>query len=229
LETSETFWLTVLTSIQTVFILAGVVIFMTIPKPGRREFATLGALLITVLLTEVITGIGAHVVHTNMNLVINISELLTFIMIVLMYKKQIHWKNTNTIAYVIIAGYLLFGLVNLFFIQGLRQYNSYTWSVSNVCIIVTSLTYFYVLIQQLPTESITRLPMFWINAAMLIYYSGTFVVYLATDYLVNVLKNDLITTFYFHHFLGLIFYSILWYALWLIRQEHLKGAPSIKI
>jgi hypothetical protein len=66
--------------------------------------------------------------------------------------------------------------------------------------------------------------MFWISTAMLIYHSGTFLMYLATDYLVQVLNNDMIAYWMIHHSIGLIYYSILWYALLLIRSEHRNAA-----
>lgn len=177
------------------------------------------------LTTEVVSSIGVHFIHTNMNLVPNIFEIINLPLAVLLYRRRIHWKNKNTVAILIIAPFLIFSLVNLIFIQGPQSFNSYTSSLASVCFILMSLTYFYVLIQQLPTESITKLPMFWVNAAILIYYSGTFFLYLSADYLINVLNNDLVTFWMFHHFFGLLFNSFLWYALLLIRAEH-RAKPS---
>jgi len=193
---------------------------MITPKSGRKEFKELGIILWMSLLTEIITVLGWYVLHLNVNLIGNIFNILNLPVAVLLYRHRINWKNKNTLAYLIVIPFMLFGVIDLFLIQGFLNFNSYTTSLAAVCFIVISLAYFYFLIQELPTESITRLPMFWINTANLIYYSGTFFLYLSFDYLVNVLKDNTIGTWLVHNFLGLIFYPILWYALLLIRSEY---------
>jgi hypothetical protein len=217
----ETFWLTVLVQVQLVFILMTVVIFFMIPRQGKKEFIELGLLLIICFIAEAVGTIGAQIIRTNMNLAINIFYILNFPLALLVYRRRIHWKNVNSITYLLVGCFVLFGLLNLFFIQGPFNFNSYTSSLASILFILTSLTYFYILVQELPTEEITKLPMFWINTAMLIYYSGTFFLYLSADYLINVLKNNLIAIWLIHNFLGLIFYSIIGYGLLLIRKEHL--------
>jgi len=200
--------------------LVGVVIYLTTPKPGRREYWPLGTLLVVQLLRDVISTVVYHTFHVNTNPIISTLNLPVFVMIVLLYKDKIHWAGAKKIATALIICYSIFGLINFIFIQGIFNANSYTWLIMNVSVIIISLTYFYVLIQQLPTESITRLPMFWINTGMLILYSGTFVTSLAADYLIRVLNNNMITTLYINYLLAMIFYALVWRALLLIRAEH---------
>lgn len=216
----ETFWLTVMVVIQMVFILIGVVFFLIIPRSGKMEFIELGLILIFSLVTEVVSFFGVHVIHANMNLASDIFDILNLPLAVLLYRKRIHWENRNVLAILIILIFVIFALINLFFIQGLFNFNGYATAFSSICFIVISLTYFYVLIQQLPAESITKLPMFWINTAFLIYYSGTFLLWLTADYLIKVLNNNLIGFWMLHHIFGIIRLTILWYALSLIRSEH---------
>ena len=209
------------------FILVGVVIFLTIPKPGKSNFLYVGLLLIVCLLTELISFIGAHALHTNMNWSINIFVLLNFPLILLIYKDRIHWQGIKKIAYAMIIAFALFELINMFLIQGIYAVNTYSVSITGVCVIVISLLYFYVLIQQLPTESITKLPMFWINTAMLIYWSGTFLFFLSADYLITVMKNNMITFLFIHHLVALIYYPMLAYSLWLVRLEAVASPATI--
>jgi hypothetical protein len=209
-----------------VFILVGIIMFLIIPRSGKLEFLELGLILIFSFATEIVSFVGVHIIHANMNLASNTFDILYLPLAVLLYRKRIHWKNTNVVATVIVVLYVLFALVNLFIIQGPFNYNGYANSLASVCFILMSLTYFYVLIQQLPAESITKLPMFWINTAILIYHSGTFFLYLTADYLITVLNNDLITFWMFHHFFGLIYLTILWYALWLIRRYSIQKTLS---
>ena|GEM_PF-926082 len=226
MSSNETFWLTILSELQLLFILVGMVIFMTIPKPGRKEFAELGWLLLVALVTEIVLDIGIHLLHTMMNVVVNLYLLINVPLIALMYRRKIQWRRIDLAIYTVIIGFLVFGFINITLIQGLHKYNSYTSLLGAVCIIVISLGYFYVLIQQLPTQSITKLPMFWINSAMLIYRSSLFFIYLSADYLINVLNSDMIASWLVHNLFGLVFYALLWYALLLVRSEYRNKASA---
>ena len=214
-------WLTISSLVQKVFILVGVVIFMTIPKRGKKDYLELGLLLCLALITEITTLVIIRVFHSNPNAAGNIYGLLNFPLAALLYRRRINLKNKNVIAFVSIAIYVGFSLINMI-INGLFAFNTYTIVFEGACFIVMSLAYFYVLVQELPTESISKLPMFWINTGNLVYYAGTFVITLSTHYLIEALNNDLSGVWMFHNFLGLIFYSILWYGMLLIRSEYLK-------
>jgi hypothetical protein len=139
---------------------------------------------------------------------------------VLLYRKRINWKNTNTIAGVVIGTSLIYSLINFFFIQGITGFNSYTNAISSVCFILMAIIYFYFLIQKLPTESITRLPMFWINSAFLIFHSSAFFFFLTADYLIKVLNNNLVAYWLVLHSFRAVYLAMLWRALLLIRAEH---------
>lgn len=188
--------------------LTTVVIFLITPQEGRKNMLELGLVVILAFLSDVASGVGALVFRVNMNLSQNLLDLCTLPLFLLLYKRKISWRNTSTIIYTVIILFLLFAVINLLFIQKPTGLASYTKTVIAICVIIASLIYFFVLIRDLPTESITRLPMFWVNTAALIYYSGTFFVYLATDYLINVVKSDLINAWTIHNFLGLIFYTL---------------------
>ena len=214
-------WLLISSLSQKVFILVGVVIFMTIPRQGKKEYLELGLWLWLALIIEITTLVTYRVFHSNPNAASNVYGLLNFPLAVLLYRRRVSWKNKNIIAAIPIAGYMLFDLSNILR-EGMFAFNTYVMVLEAACFIVMSIAYFYVLIRELPTESISKLPMFWINTSNLIYYSGTFVITLSSDYLIEVLNNDLSGVWIFHNFLGLIFYSIFWYGMLLIRSEYQK-------
>jgi hypothetical protein len=202
-------------------ILADLITFVTIPRQGKAHFPEVGLIVLVAFLSEVISEIGYTVFKQSMNISANIYQMLNLPLIVLLYRRQIHWKNKNAIAATIISLFAVYALSNFFFIQGVHTYNSFTSAFSAGCAIIISITYFYILIQELPTQSITKLPMFWINSAILIYRAGTFFVYLSADYLITVLKDNMIATLFVHHLLGFIYYSMICYAMLLIRREYL--------
>jgi hypothetical protein len=213
-------WLTALWVLQTLFILVGVIIFLITPTKGKRELWELGALLVVSFLTDATTMAVHFIFHINVNILPNLFEFVNLPLALILYGRKIHWEHSRTISNFMIVAFILFATIN-FFVQTPTGYNAYTTTLTSVAFIVVALAYFYVLLQQMPTEKISRLPMFWVNAAFLIYYSGNFVIHLAVDYLIKQ-NNNLVYPWTVHNFLGLIFYSLMWIGLWLNRAEHLK-------
>jgi hypothetical protein len=110
--------------------------------------------------------------------------------------------------------YVLFGTVNVLFIQQ-KSINSYTLIIQSIIVIIYALYYFYWLIRELPTAQLHRLPMFWINSAYIIYFSGNLFLFVFTSYLVNVLNNDLLVYWTLHNVLGIIEGLMIIVALWM--------------
>jgi hypothetical protein len=224
----DTTWLTVIGLAQTTSILIGMVLFFITPPLGKKEVLELGLLLTFSLVADISGLVGGVIYRINMNLAFNLLGLLLLPLFILFYKRKIQWKNVRILLNVALAVFIVFALINIIFIQGLFSYNSYTRTFISVAMTIVSLIYFYVLIRELPTETITKLPMFWINTAVLIYSAGTFFVNLSTDYLINVVKDNLIKPWTIHNFLGIIFYSVVSIAFWLNRSAFLKksSVPS---
>ncbi|MEJ0031144.1 MAG: hypothetical protein WDO15_12550 [Bacteroidota bacterium] len=186
----------------------------------------LGLALLTSFVGDMVGFIGGFILRMNMNTESNILALIGLSITIWFYKTKIRIGTTGKAVSILAIVFILFGIVNLIFIQGHEKMNLYTLAFGAVSLILISLVYFYLLIKELPTESITRLPMFWINTAILIYYSGTFFQYLLTDYLINVLKGDIVNTWTIHNFLGFVFYVIVSVGLWLNRSLYLTTTAA---
>lgn len=112
----------------------------------------------------------------------------------------------------------VFGSINLFFVQK-ETINSYTLILLSIIIILYCLYYFYWLIKELPTMHLHRLPMFWINSAFMVYFSGNLFLFVFTSYLVQVLNSNLLVYWSLHNFLGIIEFSLIIFALWMDLQN----------
>jgi hypothetical protein len=78
-----------------------------------------------------------------------------------------------------------------------------------------SLLYFYSLMKNMPTTEITRYPMFWIVAALIFFFAGTFILSLSLEYLVNVLKDDMRFFWPARNYFRFFFCLVVSYGLWL--------------
>ena len=104
--------------------------------------------------------------------------------------------------------FIVFALINLFFIQKTAG-NSYSNFFHSAVMIVYCLSYFYVLIEDLPSLHVHQLPMFWFNSALLMFHAGNFFLFSFHDYLVNVLKNNLLIYWSFHNALSILEHLII--------------------
>ncbi len=127
--------------------------------------------------------------------------ILSYLYLVILINKKIVWFISVTAALTVLA------FVNFYYIQK-TAVNSNIYVVYAGALICYSLWYFYVLIRDLPSLYVYQMPMFWFNSAFLISGAGTFFLFSFTSYLINVLKNDLITYWSFHNMLSIFAYMI---------------------
>ena len=85
----------------------------------------------------------------------------------------------------------------------------------DLLVISCSLLYFYFLMIHMPTVAITHYPMFWIVAAFIFFFAGTFVLSLSLDYLINVLKDDMRYLWPARNYFRFFFCLVVSYGLWL--------------
>lgn len=113
--------------------------------------------------------------------------------------------------YVIIYGcaFLFFGEYFYSIIRGARD----------LLMILLSLSYFVYLMRTLPEEDLLRFPMFWINAAMLIFFSGTFILSYLMDYIILTMRDQFVHFWTFRNFFRFAFCLVLAYASWLNLQS----------
>jgi hypothetical protein len=122
-------------------------------------------------------------------------------------------KNKRTFVFTSVS-ITVIAIINVLFIQK-TAINSYTLIIQSIVIICYCLYYFYWLLRELPTSQLHLLPMFWINSAYFIFFSGNLFLFVFTSYLVNVLNNDLLVYWTLHNVLGIIEGLMIVVALWM--------------
>ncbi len=113
----------------------------------------------------------------------NAFMLVQAILLLLVYKEALNISKAVTI--LLGSGYSIFYLINYFWIQDPFSINSYSIVVSSVLLTLASLLYFRSLLRRLPETFVHRIPMVWINIAVLIYYSGNLFLFMLYNYLMS--------------------------------------------
>jgi len=130
--------------------------------------------------------------------------IIEFSMIASIFSTTILSKRTTIY---LIVGFVSFALLNGFFIEGLNHYNANVRAIECITLIFLSLLFFYQTLNNNKARRLEHLPMFWISVAVLLYFSGNFLVFLISEYalvsermsftiwgihaLINIIKNIL--------------------------------------
>lgn len=157
----------------------------------KGYFQWIGVFLIGSILFEAALELFPKI-GLNPNIVINlwiIYEFVIYSIVFLLLFKANRFLHSLVLWVLVIMFFL--GLFNFFFLQGISSLNSYTRSTASIIMVIYSIVYFFLLIENLPTDKLTNLPLFWIVTAILLYFSGTFILNISIDYLLGKLNSDL--------------------------------------
>jgi hypothetical protein len=214
----DTTLLTIVGSLGMFANAACVAIYFSNSWQVRTEYRLLGMLLITVLIADVCGFVGGFMMRVNMNATYSIFNLAIATLWFQFYVGKIKEPRLRNVINLVTFGHVIFAIANFFFIQGVSTINSNSFAVSAVLRLVLSLIYYYILIRDLPSDSITRLPMFWINAAVLIYSAGTILINISTEYLVKTPNAEYLNAFIFNNAVTTFHYMLLGIGLFLCKS-----------
>ncbi len=91
---------------------------------------------------------------------------------------------------ILFAGYLIFSVFDTIYYEPLTSYPSNIGFVYSLMLILFSLLFFYEIYEKGEVLYIERHPHFWINSAFLLYYSGTLLLGLFSNYLMYKIPRD---------------------------------------
>ncbi len=156
------------------------------------------------------------------NLSINLFSLIEFFILIYIFKNSIHLLSISKVvlAAVILAYLGLFSAE--IFLNSKVELNSYSLTYTSLLFIVVCVRYFYLLMRDLPTDQIQRLPMFWISTGILTYFAGTLFLFAMRNYLITALHDNLNMYWTFHNFLNIVKNLLFAVALW---QDLRKPKP----
>lgn len=224
---SDRDFLTVLWEVYIAVTLTGAIVYLITKKYQLGALNYLGILLILSFLTDALSISNFFWLRLgeSINPVMNIYGMIEGVIVILLY--QLELSHTKRRVFNILAlSFTVSVLLELFVFRGAAVYPGTTRSALGIIVTVFALLYFFKLIRDLPSKSIFRVPMFWVNCGMLIYFSGNLFLFAMADYLMYVLKDSMILYWSSHNFLGIVSYTFFAIALWQSRRNQLQAVPN---
>jgi len=144
------------------------------------------ALLAYVWLVVLVEGLGMYAnfagVKSN-TILYNCFSLGELTLLGLLYHRQFDRSGLRALALGFIAGF--WGLALYRFAPNPHADDSLVISVESLMLIALVLLYFYRLLHNLEATRLSRFPMFWFSAGILMFFSGTLFIYMFSEYLVK--------------------------------------------
>ncbi|MCP9763543.1 hypothetical protein [Lacihabitans soyangensis] len=119
---------------------------------------------------------------------------------------------------VLLVTFLLFAILNAIFLQKINTFNTYARGFESLIMIALSLMAFNKIIVELDTRYPTSQPVFWVNSALLFYFSGNLVVFVMSNYISGDNKL-LLVSWGIHAILMAILNSFIAIGLWQTRRQ----------
>jgi hypothetical protein len=111
------------------------------------------------------------------------------------------------------AAFLVFSVINSLFIQPVTGFNSYARAAEAFIMTVLSLLCFYKLAQE-HKPAVT-----WINTGLLLYFSGSFLLFIVSNYILSYSSKLNYHIWAVHAFLSLLLYLLITIGLWKARKN----------
>ncbi len=110
-----------------------------------------------------------------------------FLVLVEIYKQELSVLFSGKVFDIFRGLWIAFVIVNSIWFQPLNTFNSNAITTSSLVYIILSLAYFYRLLKKPLNYRLETTPMFWLNTGVLLYYSGTLVMFILIN---NFLDED---------------------------------------
>lgn len=131
-----------------------------------------------------------------------------------------YWNNffSKRVLRSIAIGFVTFSVINSLFIQNIYTFNSYARGLEALLMIIFSLLSFYKIFQD-PSVRMEQQPVLWIIAGILIYFSGSFTLFVLSNYILPLGVTLNFQIWAVHAFLSILLYVFISIGLWKMRKR----------
>jgi len=146
--------------------------------------------------------------HQNNLFLYNIIMIIEFSFYFFFFYSVYRLSAAKKTVLFLMAGYLAGALINIFFIQGMKVFHTYSFMIGCLLVIAGSIYYFLQMFRYPRTGSIMRDPAFWIASALLFYYACVLPVYGVLNYISSMSRYFNHTMKFIINFMNILLYSL---------------------
>ena len=188
-----------------------------------KKMAYADKILFAYVCLVILTNISLRVYTYFDKYTVNVIHIYLFFEIFLftyLIKVLVQLKWLDKIFWIGFSAYMVFAIVNTIYWEPFNTFNSNLRSIENLIIILFCLLFYYNLFQKTLVTNLSRYPYFYGVSGMLIYFSGTFFIYMFAKYM-N--KNIADMLWLVHAILNILLNTSIAITLWLSGTRKSKS------
>ncbi len=149
----------------------------------------------------------------------HLSTIVEFVFFANVYRFALRGFVKPALIPAIIGLFTLLAIINTIFLQSFKFNNSNIKIIEAVLLIAFALVFFYKLVHELVVSRLEKYPMFWVNCAVIIYFSSNLFVFIYSNYLLLYSKQLGIQIWFIHSLFFILFHIILAFSLWIVPRN----------
>ncbi|QHI34837.1 hypothetical protein IMCC3317_01810 [Kordia antarctica] len=187
-----------------------------------KRFNTIHKLLSILLICAGILSFIAYIMHgkkMNNMIISHFYTIIEYLLWSLIYMRLFDNRTIKKLIQISIFIVITFTIINMIFWQPLETYNSYSKSVESAFLVCFSIGWFYKVFVDQSIKRLETHPIFWINAAVLIYFAGSFLLFITNNFLMEIPLIEFFEAWTLHGIFIMIHYLFISIGLWLIKRK----------
>jgi hypothetical protein len=188
----------------------------------RKHFSyELNPVFYLVFLTFIIEvlNITTSLIGLNNQLLLSVFTVIEFSLLTLFYRQFFNTFFHSKIYYYLISGFIILAAVETFIINDIYTMGNISTSVESLFCIFYSLSSFFLILKNLVYDNLLKIPFFWINTGVLIYFAGNLFLFLFTTYLQKNNIKDYGSLYAIHSVLNITYYILISIGFWKVEKK----------
>lgn len=148
----------------------------------------------------------------------NIFTICEFVLLWMFYTRFTRQGRSDRVNLFILFIFLLVAFIDFVYVNGTEKINNITVSVESITLIIYSLISFYLIMNRMLFDKLVEEPFFWINIAVLFYFSGSLFLFLFGNYLISQGNKAYMEMYKIHTFVNAVWYFFISIGFWKVKK-----------
>lgn len=182
----------------------------------RRLTSALKMIGVYVLLGTFVQAIAAIMSANKQNNlpVLHVYTILEFTCFVWFYRLLREKFIQNRVFLALVIGFPILAILNALFLQTIYEFNTYARSLEGILLIILALRWYYRALEELKIQRLQDDAVFWVNTAVLLYFSGSALLFGFSNYTLPFQKSLKVYIWAFHALFSTLLYLFITVGLW---------------
>jgi hypothetical protein len=159
-------------------------------------------------MVNLFVSVSAKVMHVNNLPLLHIFTAMEFYLLVLFYQQLFFAGQVPLMFRLIPFFFLITCIINAVFFQSIYTYNSYARSLEALGIMLLGVNYYAKIAANAGAGAVTASPYFWFNSGIFLYFSGAFMLFIFSNFIVTVSRQSFSVIWNIHAAFVLLMYLL---------------------